>query len=305
MSRPRDSILWGILLLLIGAAFLLWNLGVLASYETTVGWIAVGLFGVLGVAMLVAQVLGPQAWWRVIPGMTLLGIAAVVLLSIQKAPPVWVASSLFLAIALAFLIIYFGDRQERWWAFVPFGAMAVMVAVMVLSNAAWPPLLVGVALFAGMGLVFFIIYALAKDRRTLAWALVPAAALALMALVTLTAYLASLNAGMASGMRFWPVLVLVLGVVLLGYGITRRSKASVAPMQFPTQPAASDGPRAPGTSVLAVDDDVPPPPRSRRFERSPITLHDQPASSTAAPEQDLGGADLNDYLNQTPPGDAR
>ncbi|MCO5247286.1 MAG: hypothetical protein M9927_26260, partial [Anaerolineae bacterium] len=66
MSRLRDSIFWGILLLLIGAAFLLWNLGVLASYEATIGWIAVGLFGILGVSILVAQVLGPQAWWRVI-----------------------------------------------------------------------------------------------------------------------------------------------------------------------------------------------------------------------------------------------
>lgn len=301
MSRPRDSIIWGFLLLLIGVAFLLWNLGVLASYETTVGWIAVGLFGVLGVALLLAQVVGPAAWWRVIPGMTLLGIAGVVLLSIQGAPPVWVASTLFLAIALAFLIIYFGDRQERWWALVPFGAMAVMVAVMVLANAGWPTLAVGVVLFAGMGLMFFLVYALAKDRRALSWALAPAAALLLMALVTLTAYVASLNSALAGGVRFWPVLLVILGCVLLGYGITRRRTAPVSPEKLPAQPAAAEAPRASGTSVTTLTES-PPPAAARRVERSPITLHDEPAAPAAPADPGLGdNFDIYDYLKQAPP----
>lgn len=301
MKRPRDSILWGVVLFLIGIAFLLWNVGVLASYEATIGWIAVGLFGVLGVSILVAQVLGPEAWWRVIPGMTLLGLAGVVLLSIQNAPPVWIASALFAAIALAFLIIYVGDRQERWWAFVPFGAMGVMVAVMLLSNAGWPALAVGVALFAGMGLVFFLIYALARDRRTLSWALVPATALILMALVALAAYLASLNPDIASGVRLWPALLVVLGVVLIGYGVTRSRKPAPEPNQLPTQPAAAEAPLASGASVFTMPDDKPAT-ATRRVERSPITLHDEPPKTGSTSQQELGDDfDIYDFLKSAPP----
>ena len=288
-------------MLLIGAAFLLWNLGVLASYQATIGWIAVGLFGILGVSILVAQVLGPQAWWRVIPGMTLLGIAGVVLLSIQSAPPVWIASVLFAAIALAFLIIYAGDRQERWWALIPFGAMAVMVAVMILSNAGWPATAVGVVLFAGMGLVFLLVYALAKDRRALAWALTPAVALLLMALVALTAYLASLNSALAGGVRFWPALVLILGAVLIGYGVTRSRKPSPPPGELPAQPAVNEGPAAPGAAAFTMPDERAASGK-RRVERSPITLHDEPPKAGSTSQQELGDDfDIYDFLKSAPP----
>ncbi|MCB0241632.1 MAG: hypothetical protein KDH08_24060, partial [Anaerolineae bacterium] len=266
----------------------------------TIGWIAVGLFGILGVSILVAQVLGPQAWWRVIPGMTLLGIAGVVLLSIQDAPPVWIASALFAAIALAFLIIYAGERQERWWALVPFGAMAVMVAVMILSNAGWPATAVGVVLFAGMGLVFLLVYGLAKDRRALAWALTPAVALVLMALVALAAYVATLNSALAGGVRFWPVLLVILGVVLIGYGVTRSRKPAPPPGQLSAQPEAV-APAASGTAAFTMSDSQPAAP-SRRMERSPITLHDEPPKSEATSQQELGDDfDIYDFLKSAPP----
>lgn len=301
MKRPRDSIIWGIVLLLIGAAFLLWNLGVLASYQATIGWIAVGLFGVLGASILVAQVLGPEAWWRVIPGMTLLGLAGVVLLSIQSAPPVWIASVLFAAIALAFLIIYAGDRQDRWWSLIPFGAMAVMVAVMLLSNAGWPAVAVGAVLFAGMGLVFFLVYALAKDRRRLSWALTPAAALMLMAMVALAAYLASLDSSLAGGVRFWPALLVILGIVLIGYGVTRSGKPAPVPGELPAQPPATESRFAPGAGVFTVSDDQPAA-TSRRVERAPITLHDEPPKPAPPSAQSLGeDFDIYDFLKSTGP----
>ncbi len=301
MSRLRDSILWGILLLIIGAAFLLWNLGVLASYQAAIGWIAVGLFGILGVSILVSQMLSPQAWWRVIPAMTLLGIAGVVLLSMQNAPPVWIASVLFAAIALAFLIIYFGERQERWWAFIPFAAMAVMVAVMVLSNAGWPPLAVGVVLFAGMGLAFLLIYVLAKDRRALSWALAPAAALLLMALVALAAYLASLDSTLASGVRFWPALLVILGVVLIGYGVTRSRKPVPPPGEVPAQPDAAPSAQASGAPAFTTVDDKPAS-GARRVERSPITLHDEPPKAATTSAQEVGeDFDIYEFLKTAPP----
>ena len=297
MKRLRDSTLWGVVLLLIGGAFLLWNLGVFADYQDTVAWIAVAAFGLLGVGMLVSQVVGPESWWRVIPGMTLLGIAAVVLLSLRSAPPVWIAAAIFGSIALAFLIIYLGNRQERWWAFVPFGAMAIMVLVMVQASLEVAPLLIGVTLFAGMSLVFLLIYLLAAKRRALSWALVPAVALAVLAVVAFSSYVASLNPALEAGVSLWPIFFVILGLALLGYGITRRGMQT-APGEVSPQPTSTESGAAPGASVTSVNEDTPVTPL-RRVERSPVTLYDQePGQPSAADAEDI---DIYEVLKAAPP----
>jgi hypothetical protein len=178
--------------------------------------------------------------------------------------------------------------------------MAVMVAVMLLSSAAVPALLVGVALFAGMGLVFFLIYLLARERRALSWALVPATALTLMALVALAAHLASTSPGLAAGVRFWPTLLLILGLVLVGYGLTRGGKPAEPPGELPPQPAAVDRPAAPGAADTSAPLRQPAAPPAR-VERAPITLHDpQPP---AAGQEGTEEFDIYDFLKSAPPGE--
>jgi hypothetical protein len=52
MSRPRDSVIWGAILVLVGAGFLVWNLGMLAGFQVTATWALVAFFALLGLAFL-------------------------------------------------------------------------------------------------------------------------------------------------------------------------------------------------------------------------------------------------------------
>lgn len=38
MSKPRDSVIWGAILVLVGVGFLVWNLGIVAAIQVTVAW---------------------------------------------------------------------------------------------------------------------------------------------------------------------------------------------------------------------------------------------------------------------------
>ncbi len=81
MSKQRDSFIWGAILLVIGASFLVWNLGILAGAQTTIAWALVALFALLGLAFIISYLNNRAQWWKLIPACTLLAVAAVIFLS--------------------------------------------------------------------------------------------------------------------------------------------------------------------------------------------------------------------------------
>ncbi len=200
-------------------------------------------------------------------------------------------------IALAFLVIYASDREERWWALIPFGSVTVMVVVILFgARPETSTALLGAVLFGGMGLVFFLIYALARERQRFGWALVPTAALGVMALVALAGYAPQATPALADTARLWPVLVVLFGLVLLGYASMRARREAVPAVELPPQPAAAEMPLAPGASVMDVHEDEPLP-KGARYDRSPITLVDEkPASSASGEVQDI-----YEFLKNAPP----
>lgn len=301
MSKPRDSFIWGAILIAVGVAFLVWNLGILASLETTIVWTLVALFALLGLAFVFSYLNRRADWWRLIPAFTWFSVAAVIFLSSRGVAATWVAAALLAGIALAFLVIYLSDREERWWALIPFGSVAVMMAVALLSaQPAGNLALLGAVLFGGMALVFFAIYALARERQRFGWALAPTATLGVMALVALAAYAPQAAPALAEGARLWPVLVILFGVGLVVYGAL-RSRRSAPAVELPPQPAAVETPLAPGASVSIVREDEPAPQRNR-YERSPITLVDN-TPVDPAPEAGAGGEvpDIYEFLKNAPP----
>lgn len=302
MSKPSDSVIWGAVLLVIGAGLLLWNLDILASMEATATWVVVALFALLGLAFIFSYLNKRSAWWRLIPAFTLLAVAAVIFLSARGVPSTLIAAVLLAGIALAFLVIYISDREERWWALIPFGAVAVMMLVAMLSTRPdVQPALLGSVLFGGMGLVFYLIYALARERQRFGWALVPAATLGIMGLVALAAYLPAALPALAEAQRLWPVLLVLAGVVLLGYAALRASRQTPPAVELPAQPAAAEAPLPPGASVTTMADDAPQP-KKARFERSPITLVDEkPDSQTSGAAASGEVADIYEFLKNAPP----
>jgi len=302
MSKPSDSVIWGAVLLVIGAGLLVWNLDILASIESTATWAVVALFALAGLAFIFSYLNKRSAWWRLIPGFTLLAVAAILFLSARGMPATWVAVVLLAGVTLAFLVIYLSDREERWWALIPFGAVAVMMLVVLLSTRpeATPELL-GAVLFGGMGLVFFLIYALARERQRFSWALVPAAALGIMGLAALAAYLPTALPGLAEAQRLWPVLLVLGGAGLLGYAALRASRQAPPAVELPAAPAVAEASLAPGASVTTVTEEAPRP-RTTRYQRSPITLVDEKPASQETGTAAAGEApDIYEFLKNAPP----
>jgi hypothetical protein len=304
MKRPSNSLIWGGVLLVVGLAFLLWNLDVFAQFQATAQLVVAGLFALLGIGFFVDYLVNREQWWKVIPAFTLLAVAGTIFLAGRAVNETWIALLFFLGLALAFAFIYVTDRASRWWALLPFGAMGTMALVILLGMTGMPAKALGAILFALMGLIFFLIYLLAKDRKQFGWALVPTAALWIMALVALASYLPEAYPALGGGIRFWPIALVVAGVVLLGYGITRSGRQAPIVSELPAQPAPSETPAAPGASVFEVPEE---PSSSRRIERSPITLVDDASESapdaSTAPAPGASGEvpDIYEFLQSAPP----
>ena len=102
MRRPNNSLIWGVILLVIGLGFLLWNLGVFSKFQATAQWVLVGFFAIVGLGFFVSYLMSREQWWKVIPAFTLLSVAGIIYLVGRNYNEIWVALVFFLGLALAF-----------------------------------------------------------------------------------------------------------------------------------------------------------------------------------------------------------
>ena len=196
MKRIDSSIFIGLALILAGGLFALQSMGILDN-AGDVFW--GGLFLVAGALFLFAFFTG--SWWGAIPGTILAGIGALILL--PDSLEVY-GGTLFLgSIGLAFWLVYFSGRLERWWALIPAGVLTTLAFV-----AFAPDLIGGVAtgsvFFFGLALTFLLVALLERMH----WAYYPAAALAVIGMLTLLAL-----GGIAN--YIWAGVLIVAGIYLL------------------------------------------------------------------------------------------
>lgn len=176
MSKRIDpAIVGGLILILSGVLFLLQTMGILNN----VGDVFWGvIFLAAGALFLFAFFTG--SWWAVIPGLTLAGIGALILLpdSLEK-----FGGAVFLgAIAVAFWLVFLTAPRERWWAIIPAGVLTTLAVItfapeFVSGNAT------GGIFFFGLAATFLLVALLAKMN----WAYYPAAALAFVGLLAMFA----------------------------------------------------------------------------------------------------------------------
>lgn len=311
MTRNRDSLIWGIILLAAGVIFLLWNFGVFAQYEGVTLLAVVGFFVLVGLSFLVSYLMTRQDWWKVIPGFALLAVAGILFLSSRQVPGEWIGALLFIGLALAFAVIYISDRQANWWALIPFGAMVVMVAIVLLASSGMSEKALGAILFGGMGLVFLLVYLLAADRNQFRWSLIPTSVLLVMGLVTLAGALVDANPNWEQAVRLWPILLVVVGVFFIGLSISRPKATVSAPVELAPEPQPEEFAIAPGTSVTELDDIDQS--REPAVTQAPVTWAEIPAAAAANPpeagdgpgdehDQEAGGVpDLYEFLQSAPP----
>lgn len=203
MKRIDPSIVGGLILILAGGLFLMQKMGILDNVGDMF-WGAI--FLAAGALFLFTFFTG--SWWAVIPGCVLAGIGALILLpdSLEA-----YGGALFLgSIGLAFWLVFATAPRERWWALIPAGVLTTLAVVTFL-----PDLIGGTAtgsiFFFGMALTFLLVALLAGMR----WAYYPAAALAVIGLLTTLAL-----GGIAN--YVWAILLIGAG----GYLIFRSFRPS-------------------------------------------------------------------------------
>ncbi len=204
MRRSYLSAAFGALLVGLGVLLLLQNLNVL-----DIAWdlLWAFLFAVGGGAFIAVFVGNREQWWAVIPGFTLLGLAALSGLSaiLPEAPGGW-GGGLFLGmIGLAFWVLYL-SRRENWWAVIPGGILITLALVAGFAETA-SDLATGGLFFFGLAATFGLLYLLSTPAGQMKWALIPAGILFVMGLLLL---LASAEVWA----YLWPLALILAGLYL-------------------------------------------------------------------------------------------
>ncbi|PKO22305.1 MAG: hypothetical protein CVU38_10155 [Chloroflexi bacterium HGW-Chloroflexi-1] len=247
---------WAIFLLLAGVFLLLKNLKVFdRRWGDGIGdGIWGGLFAAAGLGFLIWLLFNFQSGWQshawgAIPGFTLLSVGAMLLLEWRGIDiGQWDDAALVLfGIALGFWTMLLVQKQN-WWAAIPAGVLTVVGVLLGfqerLSELGWLALF-----FLGLAVVFGLLYLVRAGQPDSRWAAIPAAALALLGVVTLVSAIGPTS----EVLKWWPVLLLVggLGLLLGALGRPSAVKPAVKAKTPAVKPDYSAVTPAPGTSVTA------------------------------------------------------
>ena len=204
MRNINSRLIWGIVLVLAGVLFLLQNLG----YVPLTGYVWSLVFALMGAIFIGVFLRERTSWWAIIPGLTLLGIAVVIALSLMMPNQVgaWIGAVFLGMIGLSFWIVYFVNRAF-WWAIIPGGVLLTLALV-----AGGSPIFGGFAMgglfFIGLGLTFGLVGMVPTPDGQMKWAFIPAGILLLMGLLIAASATSLAN-------YVWPLLIIGAGVFLV------------------------------------------------------------------------------------------
>ena len=278
MKRTNPFLAWGLFLFAAGVFLLLKNLWVFQQWGQIIWG---GIFAAVGLVFVIWFIVDRQRYWRAIAGFALLGIGVLLLIGWPNVSlGTWSGAVVILSVALGFWAVSL-VHADNWWAVIPAGVLTV-IGLLVglgadLSQELWLS-----AFFVGLGLVFLLLYLIRFGQHDTRWAGIPAAALLLVGLVTWI----DARGLSAFANQWWPVILILLGIVLLIlFLFTRRPSGlkPVAPVQEPLPAAPVVEPAAPISQTPAPQAPVPQEP--------------------AAPAPDGGQTvDIYDVLAQQPSG---
>lgn len=195
---------WGILLIIGGIIFLLENLGLIEIGGAFWGII----LGIAAIGFLSVYLSNRENWWALIPGITLLSISALIIISAMMPGDTGTLGGVIVlgGIGLAFLLVYLANR-ENWWAIIPAGVMLTLSAVVLLSEY-FTGIEVGGIFFLGLGLTFAVVAILPTQHGQMKWAFIPAGVLLVMGLLITAAMSPLIN-------YLWPVALILAGLLLV------------------------------------------------------------------------------------------
>jgi len=204
MKRLSGRAWWGILLIVLGALFLLQELQIVGNAFQYL-WMVV-MFAA-GAGFLWVFVTNDKQWWAVIPGLGLLALAFASLESALNLLPAadWGGPVFLGGLGAAFWLVY-ARQQEHWWALIPGGVLVTLGVVAGLDEAGSD--FDGGIFFLGLGLTFVLVALLPSREHDTRWSWIPGAVLLLLGLTQITAVGSEMLA-------YWPVLLILIGGYIL------------------------------------------------------------------------------------------
>lgn len=215
MKKGQSTLIWGGALVVVGVLFLLQSLGVIADIGDVVWVAATAIVGAVFTGLFASN---RSVWWTIIPGLSLLGLAASLGIGLVS-PPLGAKLGGFLflgAIGASFWVVYL-TQHALWWAIIPGGVLA-SVALLSLVQALVPAFDWGWILLLGIAATFWgISFATPEEGKRLTWALVPAGVLGLVGLIIMASEIAALR-------YIWPIVMILIGAFFL-YRYFRRLRS--------------------------------------------------------------------------------
>ena len=216
MRSKQMSLVWGVLLVVVGLLFLAQNLG-LGGLLWSGLWAF--MFGDGGLAFLYVFATDyRERWWAVIPGFALLAIGGLIGMEILF-PRLGdlIGGSFFLGmLGLSFLIVYVVHR-EHWWAVIPAGVLLTLSVVAGVDQLDIRWIDSGAIFFFGLGATFVIVSVLPTPQGPMRWALIPAGVM-----VILGSIVAAQGASLTR--YLFPLALIVGGAYLLIRGMSVRPR---------------------------------------------------------------------------------
>ena len=168
MKIHKSSLFWGLLLVGFGAFALAQTMGYEVSQEPTFWALVFG--GVSLLSLVFYLVDGFKAWGWLFPVGIFGALAFLLAMVANDVDSAAMVAPLFFGIALPFIVAYFTNRANNWWALIPAGVMLFLMFVMLMvdnTRGEW----IGFLFLFMIALSFFVVY---LNNRTRQWALLVA-----------------------------------------------------------------------------------------------------------------------------------
>jgi hypothetical protein len=179
MNVNRMSLIWGIVLILAGGLFLVQNLGWFGEFSPSI-WTMI--FGFLSLLFFVTYfVNGVKEWGWLFPAFIFAGVATTLFLVTAGIDGAYLGAPVLIGVGLPFLAAYLSDRRGNWWALIPMWIMAVLTAIVFLTERVQGEV-IGALFIWAVGLPFLVVYLSDHNHK---WALIPAFVLFVVGMIPL------------------------------------------------------------------------------------------------------------------------
>jgi hypothetical protein len=204
----------GIILVLFGGLALAQTQGWLVMEGSMWATLTGALFGVIGLGFLYVLISDRNNWWAAIPGVTLLGLSATVLVpSFAPGMGRYMGGVFLGSIAVAFWVV-FAMRRDYWWAIIPAGTLTTLALVAGIPSIKGFD--VGALFFLGLALTFGALGLVQVNGKRMTWPFIPGGIMLLMGL--LIGFSASSFIG-----YLWPAVLILGGVVIVWRAMRKAS----------------------------------------------------------------------------------